>query len=122
MQVSCGPLTFTFDNGFIRHVRCGNDEILRMVYFALRDADWGTLPLRITDLTTTREKHQFVARYQAINFQDGEDILKWTVGITATEDGKIDFRIDGIVLKTFRRNRSGFCVLREVKIRPDTYR
>ena len=39
-----GPLTFEYEGGELRYVRLGDREVIRRLYVAVRDHDWGTVP------------------------------------------------------------------------------
>ena len=42
-----GPLQCGYDNGFLRRIAYGNNEVLRMIYFAVRDHNWNTMSASI---------------------------------------------------------------------------
>ena len=117
-----GSLDLYFADGDLRRIRFGDREILRRVYVAVRDRNWGTVPARIEDLEVVRNDGHFSITYAAIHQQDEID-FRWRATITGTEAGQIKFALDGKAHSTFLRNRIGFCVhhpLRECAGQPCT--
>jgi D-apionolactonase len=110
-ELQAGPFKLKYDQGFVRHVIYGETEILRMIYFALRDHNWGTLPYRISDESINQSDRGFRITYKCTHHQQRSDIIHWNCEITGDENGTIAFSIDGTVLQDFRKNRAGFCVL-----------
>jgi hypothetical protein len=41
--LSAGSLKLTFEDGGLRKIKVGNVEVLRMIYMAVRDYNWGTI-------------------------------------------------------------------------------
>lgn len=109
-----GVFTATYHQGFIRHISYGETEIIRMIYFALRDHNWGTIPYRITGEQVHVGENFFTVRYRCHHFQEGKDIIVWDCEITGNERGEVGFSIAGAMLENFQRNRAGFCVLHPV--------
>ena len=48
--LQAGPLALTYENGDLRYIRLGDCEILRRIYVAVRDRNWGTVPPVLSDL------------------------------------------------------------------------
>ena len=44
-----GPLSLFFEAGGLRYIRFGEREVLRRIYMALRDRNWHTLPLELSN-------------------------------------------------------------------------
>ncbi|MGH2369981.1 MAG: hypothetical protein ACRDI2_17525, partial [Chloroflexota bacterium] len=47
-QVHAGPVTATLEGGFLRYVTLDGQEIVRGIYAAVRDRNWGTIEPRFT--------------------------------------------------------------------------
>jgi hypothetical protein len=109
-----GKLGLTYENGFIRYVKAGGAEVVRMIYFALRDRQWRTIPFKITgeQIHYAQDKSLRIT-YQATNQSDGLDILQWSVKIYANTE-EVTFGVNGVVLNPFVRNRVGLCVLHPI--------
>ncbi|MDX2150220.1 MAG: hypothetical protein SFV54_05765 [Bryobacteraceae bacterium] len=108
VELSAGPLDLVFDRGDLRFIRLGQREIVRRVYFAVRDRNWGTIPCEISELKVQRGKDGFAVSYLAAQRAPGID-FRWTVAIIG-EPGRIGFQLDGKAHSTFLRNRIGLCV------------
>jgi hypothetical protein len=50
VSLRAGPLTVEFDGGALRWIRCGNREVLRGIYVAIRDPQWANVPGTLTAL------------------------------------------------------------------------
>jgi D-apionolactonase len=110
-----GQLTVKYDNGSLRHLSYGKTEIVRMIYFALRDHNWGTMPFVISDENIQTSENSFRISYTCTHFRDEEKIIEWKCTLAGDNKGTIDFTIAGKVLSDFRKNRAGFCVLHPLK-------
>jgi hypothetical protein len=113
-QLKAGLLDLSFNDGFLRYIRYGDIEVVRMIYFAFRDKNWETLPLRIQNVISNQSEDSFTITYDAINHFRGKDILKWRVKITGTANNTIDFFIRGECLHEFQKNRAGICLLHPI--------
>src|SRR5664279_5414687 len=114
IQLIAGQLSMQYQNGFLRHIQCQDTKILDMIYYALRDANWKTIPLQIRNEEITRCSNAFLIRYEAIS-NNSETEMAWQAEIEGRADNSIQFHIWGNALKTFKKNRSGFCILHPVK-------
>ncbi|RPH61099.1 MAG: hypothetical protein EHM81_04965 [Chloroflexi bacterium] len=48
IPLRAGPLHLLYENGSLRHLRYGREEVLLNVYVAVRDHNWGTVPGQLT--------------------------------------------------------------------------
>ncbi|GAB3313838.1 hypothetical protein GCM10027299_01260 [Larkinella ripae] len=108
-----GPLTMLYENGFLRYIRLGDHEVLRLMYHAVRDSNWATATHEIQDETVDQQADSFRIRYTCICRSETIH-LRWQCEITGDPDGTIQFNIDGEALAEFRRNRAGFCILHPI--------
>lgn len=106
-----GAISILYDNGFLRRIAYGETEVLRMIYFALRDHNWNTQPHRIENEEITADADSFNIKYDCIHAHEGSDIMGWSVHIDGRPDGTIIFEINGKTLHELKKNRAGFCVL-----------
>ena len=108
--VRAGPATALLDGGFLRRIRVGADEVLRGVYAAVRDQNWGTIephyPRYEVEQGDDRFRVSFTAEHRA-----GEIDFVWEGEIVGEPSGRITFSLDGVCRRAFRKNRLGFCVL-----------
>ena len=114
-NVKAGNLDLSFDNGALRYIRLNNIEIIRNIYFALRNQNWETVPFRIENLIQQIDKNSFSLRFKAIHYENSTDVFEWNVEIKGSETNEITFKIDGQALQEFWRNRAGFCVLHPIE-------
>jgi hypothetical protein len=103
-----------FEAGDLRYVRLGGIEILRRVYGAVRDQNWGTPPGILSDLRVERGRGSFEVRYRSTHRQDPIDFV-WDATIRGEAAGSIRFEMNGVARSTFLRSRIGLCVLHPVR-------
>jgi hypothetical protein len=110
-----GELQLRYEDGFLRHFQIGETEVLRMMYFALRDHNWGTFtPIIELENIQVLADHFYIS-YQCRHQLDGQDCYIWKVNIIGSADGRIEFDLKGTALRYFRTNRAGFCVLHPIQ-------
>jgi hypothetical protein len=114
-SLKAGPFSLIYENGFIRHIKYGNEEILRMIYMAVRDKNWGTYQAVIKEEQIKVGTDSFDVHYTCHCKDEHSSILTWEVSITGDATGKIIFDISGEALETFWRNRAGCCILHPLK-------
>jgi hypothetical protein len=85
-----------------------------MIYFAVRDQNWGTVAGKISHERIEQFENEFVAAYEML-FEESEIRMHWTAIIRGKDDNSIEFEITGKALNTFKKNRAGFCVLHPIK-------
>lgn len=115
-----GPLSATFGEGALRHVRLGACEVTERIYGAVRDQNWSTPPGRIENLSVNELATSFHVVFDCVH-QEGDLDFRWRGTIEGTAAGRIVFAMDGKAHSTFPRNRIGLCVhhpLRECAGRP----
>lgn len=107
--LQAGPLQLVFQNGDLRYIQLGGKELLRRVYAAVRDHNWGTVPATLSNLKIEAKRDRFRISYQSDHVSDLIH-FRWTALITGSPDGRIEFGFDGVAVNSFKRNRIGFCV------------
>lgn len=85
-----------------------------MIYFAVRDRNWNTIPGTIQAEKIFRAEDSFTIRY-AFHVAAGEIQMHWEVAIEGLPDGTISYAVLGMALSTFPKNRLGICVLHPVE-------
>jgi hypothetical protein len=110
IPLRAGPLSLIFEAGDLRYIRLGEHEIIRRIYVAVRDHNWATIPMRISDLKIDSAHDHFTITYSA-DHQEREISFHWDATIQGASDGQISFSMQGQARSTFKRNRIGFCVL-----------
>jgi hypothetical protein len=116
LTLRAGPLAMRFEphTGFLRTIRCGDREVLRAIYAAVRDARWGTVTPQITLAQSHIGDDRFRIAFEAVCARDEID-FRWRGEITGESDGTVTYAMDGVARSTFRRNRIGFCVLHPIR-------
>lgn len=109
-ELRAGPLSLIYENGDLRTIRLGTREVLRRVYVAVRDRNWGTVAAKISNERIEKKPDSFRIGYEATHQQDDIDFF-WHGTIRGERDGTIHFSMEGVARSTFLRNRIGFCVL-----------
>lgn len=115
INLNAGPFQISYENGFLRQIKHNGFEVVRMIYFALRDHNWGTFSQTIENEVIDNQDDSFSISYTCFNINEQSiPVLAWDVKIEGQKDGTISFEIQGIVLQDIRKNRAGFCVLHPV--------
>ncbi len=113
MLLQAGPVQALYDRGFLRYIQSANHEIVRMIYFAVRDQDWQTMAGTISQEHIQTSPDTFAISYTYYINQDAIQ-MEWQVEITGQTDGTITFTIEGTAHSRFLKNRAGFCVLHPI--------
>lgn len=109
-----GPLSLVYEQGDLRSIRIGGREILRRIYVAIRDCNWGTVPAHLSNVQKEVSGEAFRISYEAENKQRGIDFF-WKGTITGDPAGTITFCMEGTARSTFLRNRIGLCILHPIR-------
>ena len=104
-----GPIRVLFTGGDLRQICCGDVEIARRIYVAIRDLDWNTLPGDITDLDVADGGDSFSIRF-ARRHKAGDLDYEWRAEIDGDEAGTIRYRMRGTALSAFAYAKIGICV------------
>jgi hypothetical protein len=111
--LSAGSLKLTFEDGGLRKIKVGNVEVLRMIYMAVRDYNWGTILPDLRNLDIQESQDAFRIGFENI-YKTGDIDFSFQVSIIG-KDNQINFEIEGEALSEFRTNRVGFCVLHPIR-------
>lgn len=111
-----GTFQVGYQNGFLRQITHEGAEVVRMMYFALRDHNWGTFAQKIEEETVVDGGDSFSISYKSTNVGEAQEpIFEWNARIEGGKDGTITFDIQGKALRAVRRNRAGFCILHPIQ-------
>src|SRR5215203_1296117 len=113
-HLKAGIITCVYEEGKLRYIKKGDVEILRMIYVAVRDKNWVTIPYTIQEEEIKIEERSFFIRYSAI-YELSDIRYKTWVEIKGEEDNRVSFNVKGEALSSFYRNRIGLCVLHPMK-------
>jgi hypothetical protein len=81
-----GPLTAEYINGTLRYIRLGDIELLRQIYSAVRDQNWGTVPGTLINVSIQSGTDSFAIQFESIH-QRGETDFRWKGQITGDGPG-----------------------------------
>lgn len=107
-KLSAGNLTCLYEKGNLRYIKWGEEELVRIIYTAVRDKDWATAPYEIEDEQILKGEDGFSIRYTAV-YQLNDILYKAALEIRG-EKNTISFFMQGEALSDFLRNRIGICV------------
>jgi hypothetical protein len=115
-EFRAGTLTIALNRstGGLRWLTYGPHEVLRGIYGAVRDRNWGTVPPRIEQLSIERGHDDFRVELVADCQRDDID-YRWHGTIVGTADSVVRYRFSGNARSTFLRNRIGLCVLHPIR-------
>jgi hypothetical protein len=110
VELRAGPIRLKFQDGDLRYLKVGDKEIVRRVYFGVRDGNWNTAMPRFTRMDVDRQADHFTITLAA-ECDRGPTRYRWTGKITGSPDGRIEYEAEGAPDADFKSNRIGLCVL-----------
>ncbi len=115
VPLRAGPLRMLYDPtcGFLRRIQLGEREVLRGIYAAVRDRNWGTTPGVICENRRDLEASSFHIEFASEHRHDEVHFL-WQGKLHGDADGTVRYEFDGVAKTSFLRNRIGFCVLHPI--------
>jgi D-apionolactonase len=114
-QLKAGNIELIYENGFLRYFKVHHTEVLRMIYFAIRDANWGNLEPVFYDEKIEKNEVAFKINYKVKYVENGHEFFKWNVEIIGSKSSEVLFEIKGEAFQEFKTNRAGFCVLHPIE-------
>ncbi len=110
------PFRLLYHKRYVRQLTNEGTEVLRMIYFALRDHNWGTFATQIVEEKIDTQENHFSISYLSYNIDKNQvPIFEWKAIIEGHENGTIVFNIEGKALQAVRKNRAGFCILHPIE-------
>ncbi len=116
LKLQAGPLSMIFEpeEGFLRYIQIGDREVLRGIYAAVRNRNWGTILPKVSDLKLESTRDSFRLAFDMV-CKEREIDFSWKGIISGDPMGTLSFSLDGTARSTFLRNRIGFCVLHPIR-------
>jgi len=105
-NLTAGPIRLKFQDGELRYLYVGDREIVRRVYFAVRDKLFDTVMPEFSRMEVRSEGGGFAIRLEAVCRGATAD-YRWTGEIAGTAEGRITFRWTGRPTARFPRRASG---------------
>lgn len=103
-----------FEAGGLRAIFYDGVEIIRGIYAAVRDPNWGTVEPAISDIAM--KKFDDMLRLSFLcEHKQGDIQFAWQGNIQLSPHG-LQFEFDGTAKSTFLKNRIGFCVLHPMEL------
>ena len=109
VSLKAGELQCLYETGRLRYIRRGETELIRMIYGAVRDDNWGTLPYSIEDEKLVIENESFSIQFTAVYGRE-KPVYKALFTIEGRAGSGISFSMKGTALAAFQKNRIGICV------------
>ena len=113
MILTTTNLNLLYLDGHLRYIKHGEEEIIRMVYTALRNDHWFTLPMQISKETVIQNESSFSIQYHA-QYAQGDIDYEADIEIQGAADDTLSFHFKGKAKTDFLRNRIGVCVLHPI--------
>jgi hypothetical protein len=106
---TCGSFSMKITDGQLRYITCGNEEIIRRIYFSVRDTEWDTiLPVfKVVDISSNKESIIVNLKAECI---DKEVKFAWEGTFTCKASGSITFSAKGMQLADAKACRYGICL------------
>lgn len=108
-ELSVGALSFTLEDGALRHICVQGSEIIRGIAYLVRDRDWGTLTPALAVVSRESTANTVSLHLKAI-FETATAKLEVSIRIEAATDS-LSVKADGVATGAFETNRTGFTVL-----------
>lgn len=110
-QLTAGPVRLKFQDGELRYLYVADREIVRRVYFAVRDSRWDTVMPEMEKVEIEEPAGGGFRVQMAARCRNDIADYSWTGEIAGTPEGKITFRVSGAANAEFRSPRIGLNVL-----------
>ncbi len=112
VRLQAGPLSAIFVGGALRDIRLSGTEVLRGIYFLIRDCNWSTMVPDLEDLKVDQGPTTFEVsfRCRGVTPSDGQTFV-WRGHIRGGADHGITFEAEGSSEEAFSTCRTGFIVL-----------
>jgi D-apionolactonase len=114
LQLKAGGFSMFYLDGALRYISRGNEEVVRMIFPAVRDQNWGTVVPEYIREEIRHDKEGFNISLACQYRLKDIDFTAW-YRITGLPEGKIVFQMKGRANSNFLKNRIGLCVLHPLK-------
>jgi len=114
VELRAGLLAARYLAGFLTDVRIGADAVLDRVYPALRDPEWGTIPLTRVGTELDAGDGTFDIRYRA---HSRSDAVPFSLAVRfAASPGRLVASMNAVADADVAINRVGFCLLHPLEV------
>ena len=108
--LNAGPVRLKLADGELRYLRVNGREVLRRVYFAVRDARWDTVPANFESIDVETGGEEFTVELRARCLNEIAEVA-WHGRIEGRADGSIALEVEWEPRAEFEYPRIGICVL-----------
>jgi hypothetical protein len=106
---AAGGLTVAVAGAQLRDIHLAGHPVLDLIYVAVRDASWNTVPGQLLSSSTSRAGDRTVTELE-VSHVAGHIAFGWR-GVIETSPWLIRFTMNGIAASAFDANRIGLCLL-----------
>jgi hypothetical protein len=107
--LKAGNTSVTYEAGRLRYIGYDDCEAVRMIFVALRDEHWVTIPMEISNEVINEKDKSFDIRFHG-SFHALAVHCEADFAIQGRDDGTIVFEMNGKALSSFKSKRVGLCV------------
>jgi len=108
-EMQAGDLQMVYEAGRIRYITWRGHEIVRMIFVALRDEEWTTIPYTISEEKISQNTQEFEIQFKA-DFESADLRFAASFLLGGKADGTVTYRMEGQALQDFSTKRTGICV------------
>lgn len=109
-HLHAGPISMKFQDGELRYLYVGSKEIIRRIYFGVRDDRWDTVMPELSDIQIQQSDNSFKITFDAICKNDIA-VYSWHGEIFGETNGDIIFKVNGAANVDFKSPRVGINIL-----------
>jgi D-apionolactonase len=108
-----GDLTLLYREGEIRRIFVDQTQVVSSIYVAVRDHNWGTLPVQVFEESIQENLDGFMINLM-VGYGTADILFDARISILA-EANQLTYIFSGSARSNFKRNRIGLCVLHPIK-------
>lgn len=108
-ELKIGDVEVTYEHGRFRYIRFHGREVIRMIYPALRDENWNTIPYTISNETVATTEQEITIRFSA-QFKEGAIQYEADFQLNIANSGRVTYSMKGESATAFKSKRIGICV------------
>lgn len=113
-RITVGQVSFTLEEGALRHICVDGTEIIRGIAFLVRDRDWGTLVPQLS-VVSRRSKAETFSLHLKAGYETKSATLDVSLFVEVGPEGVV-MRAEGMPTGAFETNRTGFTVLHPAEL------
>ncbi|MDP9138125.1 MAG: hypothetical protein M3N38_08095 [Pseudomonadota bacterium] len=112
VRLTAGPIDAIYAGGALRNIRLQGVEVIRGLYFLIRDRNWATVVPEVCDLKIDRSKDSFRISFEAHGTTPSDNLtLVWRGHIEGSVEAGVVFSATATPDSDFHTCRTGFIIL-----------